>query len=157
LSGLTPVHAGEFAGGAATQEVKFDGPVRGRQLCLEVVDTFDGKPHAAVAELALLGLDGRPMNQSAWTIAYASSEEVRKEDGSALNAINGQASDYWHTDYSGAVVPAGPVRLIIDLGASVEFTGLRYTPRQGPDTVMGRIRRYRVYVGDMLVQEAAAA
>jgi beta-galactosidase len=118
-----------------------------------MLDSFDGQSHAAVAELALLGPDGRPMNQSAWTIAYASSEEVRKENGSALNAINGQASDYWHTAYSEAVQPSGPARLIIDLGAPVEFSGLRYTPRQGPESVTGRIRRYRVYIGDRLARE----
>lgn len=152
LAGVAPVHAGQFAGGPATQEARFEQPARGRQLCLEVVDSFDGKPHAAVAELALLGLDGKPMNQSTWTIAYASSEEAHKEDGGALNAINGQASDYWHTAYSKGETPAGPARLIIDLGAAVDIAGLRYTPRQGPDTVTGRIRRYRVYVGDRLVQ-----
>lgn len=153
LAGVAPVHTGQFAGGPATQEARFEQPARGRQLCLEVVDSFDGKPHAAVGELALLGLDGKPMNQSAWTIAYASSEEAHKEDGSALNAINGQASDYWHTAYSKGETPAGPARLIIDLGAPVDIAGLRYTPRQGPDTVTGRIRRYRVYVGDRLVQQ----
>ncbi|CAN7598030.1 beta-galactosidase [Massilia sp. LjRoot122] len=153
LTGLEPVHAGQFAGGATTQDVKFEQPARGRQLCLEVVDSFDGKPHAAVAELALLGANGKPMNQSTWTIAYASSEEARKEDGSALNAINGQASDYWHTAYSDGLPTSGPARLIIDLGAVVDITGLRYTPRQGPDTVTGRIRRYRVYVGDWLVEQ----
>ncbi|BDT57305.1 beta-galactosidase [Massilia varians] len=153
LTGVAPVHAGQFASGPATQEARFEQPARGRQLCLEVVDSFDGKPHAAVAELALLGLDGKPMNQSAWTIAYASSEEAHKEDGGALNAINGQASDYWHTAYSKGLPPAGPARLIIDLGAPVDIAGLRYTPRQGPDTVTGRIRRYRVYVGDRLVQQ----
>jgi beta-galactosidase len=153
LAGVAPVHAGQFAGGPATQEARFEQPARGRQLCLEVIDTFDGKPHAAVGELALLGLDGKPMNQSAWTIAYASSEEAHKEDGSALNAINGQASDYWHTAYSKGLPPSGPARLIIDLGAPVDIAGLRYTPRQGPDTVTGRIRRYRVYVGDKLAQQ----
>lgn len=152
LTGVAPVHSGQFASGPATQEARFEQPARGRQLCLEVVDSFDGKPHAAVAELALLGPDGKPMNQSTWTIAYASSEEAHKEDGSALNAINGQASDYWHTAYSEEVHP-GPARLIIDLGASVDIAGLRYTPRQGPDTVTGRIRRYRVFVGDGLVRQ----
>lgn len=152
LAGLQPVHAGQFAGGPGTQDASFEQPTRGRQLCLEVVDTFDGKPHAAVGELALLGPGGARMNQSTWTIAYASSEEAHKEDGSALNAINGQASDYWHTAYSKGV-PPGPARLIIDLGAPVDIAGLRYTPRQGPDTVTGRIRRYRIYVGDRLVQQ----
>ena len=153
LAGVAPVHAGQFASGPATQEARFEQPARGRQLCLEVVDSFDGKPHAAVGELALLGLEGKPMNQSAWTIAYASSEEAHKEDGGALNAINGQASDYWHTAYSKGETPPGPARLIIDLGAPSDIAGLRYTPRQGPDTVTGRIRRYRVYVGDRLVQQ----
>ncbi|MCE4553930.1 beta-galactosidase [Roseateles cellulosilyticus] len=151
LTGLTPVHAGRFAAGPATQDVRFETVAHGRQLCIEVVDTFDGQPHAAIAELALLDQQGQPMNQSAWTIAYASSEEARKEDGGALNAINGQATDYWHTAYSGPTRPAGPPRLIIDLGAAVDIAGLRYTPRPGPDGVTGRIRSYRIYVGDTLV------
>ena len=153
LAGLAPVHAGQFADGPATQDVKFSQPARGRQLCLEVVDTFDGKPHAAIAELALLDANGQPVNQSAWTIAYASSEEARKEDGSALNAINGQATDYWHTAYSNGARPSGPARLVLDLGAPADVAGLRYTPRQGPAGVTGRIKRYRVYVGDKLVSE----
>ncbi|MEO6276218.1 beta-galactosidase [Roseateles sp.] len=153
LAGLTPVHAGQFASGSATQDVRFSEPARGRQLCIEVLSTFDGKPDAAIAELALLDAQGKPFNQTTWTIAYASSEEARKEDGGALNAINGQATDYWHTAYSGTVKPSGPARLIIDLGASVDIAGLRYTPRQGPDGVTGRIRSYRVFVGDKLVDQ----
>ncbi len=151
LAGLVPVHEGQFAAGPATQEVRFAEAAHGRQLCIEVLDGFDGKPHAAIAELALLNAQGRSLNQTAWTIAYVSSEEARKEDGGALNAINGQATDYWHTAYSGAVKPSGPPRLILDLGSAVDIAGLRYTPRQGPEGVTGRIRRYRVFVGDKLV------
>ncbi|RZL36895.1 MAG: beta-galactosidase [Rubrivivax sp.] len=151
LAGLTPVHAGQFASGSATQDVRFAEAARGRQLAIEVLDSFDGKPHAAIAELALLDAQGRALNQTAWTIAYASSEEASKEDGGALNAINGQATDYWHTAYSKPVRPAGPQRLIIDLGAATDIAGLRYTPRQGPEDVTGRIRRYRIFVGDKLV------
>jgi beta-galactosidase len=40
--------------------------------------------------------------------------------------------------------------LIIDLGKQVEVAGLRYTPRQGAAGVTGRIKRFRVYVGDRL-------
>jgi len=152
LDGVAPIHEGEFAPGAARQDVRFGRIVAGRQFCLESLDAFDGKDFAAVAEIALLDAAGKTLNQSAWTIAYASSEEAGKEDGSALNAINGQASDHWHTRYSGTT-PAGghPHRLIIDLGARVEVSGLRYTPRQGADGVTGRIRHYRVYMGDKLV------
>jgi beta-galactosidase len=151
LAGVVPVHEGQFAPGPATQEVRFAAPAQGRQLCIEVQDGFDGQPHAAIAELALLDAQGRAMSQTSWTIAYASSEEARKEDGSALNAINGQATDYWHTAYSHGARPVGRPLLIIDLGSPTDIAGLRYTPRQGPDGVTGRIRGYRVFVGDRLV------
>jgi beta-galactosidase len=153
LDGVKPVHEGEFARGSATQDVMFAQPVSGRQFCLESLDAFDGKAFAAVAELALLGVDGKPLNQSNWTIAYASSEEATREDGSALNAINGQATDHWHTAYSGkAPHAAHPHRIIIDLGKPAIVAGMRYTPRQGPEGVTGRIRRYRAYVGEQLAK-----
>ncbi|MFZ6721951.1 beta-galactosidase [Undibacterium sp. Ji49W] len=152
LDGLTPAQEGQFQPGSATQDVRFDKPVRGRQLCLESLDAFDGKQFASVAELALLGVDGKTLNQSSWTIAYVSSEEANKEDGSALNAINGQITDHWHSAYSGKPpFGAHPHRLILDLGKQVEVAGIRYTPRQGADNVTGRIRHYRVYVADTLV------
>ncbi|WEF33878.1 beta-galactosidase [Pseudoduganella chitinolytica] len=153
LAGLAPVHASQFQPGPGTQDVRFDRPARGRHFCIEALDAFDGKPCAAIAELALLGADGKTLNQSSWTVAYASSEEARKEDGSALNAINGQATDYWHSAYSAAQPARPPHRLILDLGADAEVAGMRYTPRQGPDGVTGRIRRYRVFVGGALVSE----
>ena len=154
LDGVKPAYEGEFAQGSAVQDVKFAQPVQGRQFCLESLDAFDGKQYAAVAELALLGVDGKTLNQSNWTIAYVSSEEATKEDGGALNAINGQASDFWHTAYSGkaATAPGSkhPHRLIIDLGAEATVAGLRYTPRQGPDGVTGRIKHFRAYVGTLV-------
>jgi beta-galactosidase len=151
LDGVDPIHEGQFAPGAATQDVLFARAASGRQFCLESLDAFDGKEFAAAAEIALLDASGQALDQSTWTIAYASSEEMVKEDGSALNAINGQATDHWHTAYSGkAPRPAHPHRLIIDLGRQVEAAGLRYTPRQGKDGVTGRIRQYRLYLADQL-------
>ncbi|MFC5462807.1 beta-galactosidase [Massilia niabensis] len=158
LDGIRPVHEGEFAPGAATQEVRFAAPAAGRQFCLESLSAFDGKEHAAAAEIALLGKDGKVIDQSAWTIAWVSSEEAGKEDGSALNAINGQNSDHWHTAYSGrsgsrSAGAVHPHRLVIDLGARTEVAGMRYTGRQGAEGVTGRIRQYRAYVGDALAVE----
>ncbi len=155
LTGLTPVHAARFSPGSATQDVKFSRAATGRQFCLEALDAFDGKPFAAIAEIALLGADGKTLNQSNWTIAYASSEEATKEDGSALNAINGQATDYWHSAYSKAQPARPPHRLILDLGSETTVAGLRYTPRQGAEGITGRIASYRAYVGNGLVVEDA--
>jgi len=155
LDGIKPVHEGQFAPGAATQDVMFATAAKGRQFCLESLDAFDGKQYAAIAEIALLDKAGKTLNQSTWTIAYASSEEAKKEDGSALNAINGQNTDHWHTAYSGAAAATAkhPHRIILDLGKEVEVAGLRYTPRQGTEGVTGRIKRYRAFVGDKLATE----
>ena len=107
------------------------------------------------AEISLLDAKGQTINQSAWTIAYVSSEEARREDGQALNAINGQASDFWHTAFGNVggktTAPSHPHRLIIDLEKNVEVAGIRYAPRQGDDKVTGRIRRFNAYVGAQLV------
>jgi beta-galactosidase len=150
LDGVAPVHAGEFAQGSQTQDVHFGAAAAGRQFCIEALDAFDGKPYAAIAELALLDKDGKLLDQSNWTIAWVDSEEADKEDGGALNAINGQNSDYWITAGKGGGYPH---RLVIDLGGRADVAGLRYVPRQGPDGVAGRIRRYRAYVGDALVTD----
>ncbi|WP_395405487.1 beta-galactosidase [Pseudoduganella sp. UC29_106] len=153
LDGVTPVHEGEFAAGSATQDVRFSQPARGRQFCLESLDAHDGKQFAAIAEISLLNAKGETIDQSNWTIAYVSSEEASKEDGGALNAINGQVTDYWHSAWSGTgLKPKHPHRLIIDLGKDVEVAGLRYTPRQGKDDVTGRIKHFRAYVGDQLAR-----
>ena len=151
-STVKPAMDGEFAAGADRQDVRFAAPSKGRYFCLESLNAFDGKEFAAVAEIALLGVDGKTLNQSLWQIAYASSEEATKEDGSALNAINGQNTDHWHTAYSGnGAKPAHPHQIILDLGKSEEVAGVRYTPRQGAEGVTGRIKQYRMYVGERLV------
>ncbi len=146
LDGVQPLHEGEFAPGAARQDIAFSGPVSGRQFALEALSGFDGKPFAAVAEIALLDTQGQVLNQSNWTIAFASSEEFATLEGSALNAINGQASDHWHSSEADVY----PHRLIIDLGRDELVAGLRYTPRQGAAGVSGRIKQYRLYLGQAL-------
>lgn len=153
IEGRQPVHTGAFAPGPAAQEVRFATPVPGRQFCLETLSALDGKPFAAIAELDLLAADGGPIPHTIWTIAYVDSEERVKEDGSALNAINGQTADFWHTEWSQAQ-PGHPHRLVIDLGQTVAVSGLRYTPRAGDLSVGGRIKDYRVYVGAALAKPA---
>jgi beta-galactosidase len=150
LEDARPVHTAEFAAGAAQQDVKFAAPAKGRFFCLETLSAQDGQPHAAIAELDLLDADGKPLSHEGWTVAYVDSEERAKEDGTAENAIDGQTANFWHTEWSDKK-PNHPHRLILDLGQSREIGGLRYTPRQGEGS--GRIKDYRVYVGDNLVQQ----
>lgn len=151
LAGLLPVHGGSFSAGSVQQEIRFAKTVFGKQFCIESLDDFDGKGFAAIAEIELLDHDGKIMSQATWTIAYADSEESVREDGSALNAINGQASDHWHTALNGKIALPHPHRLVIDLGNKPGISGFRYTPRQGSDEVTGRIKNYRIFIGEKLV------
>ncbi len=75
------------------------------------------------------------------------------EDGSASNAIDGQTADAWLTA-AGVAVPGFPHRLIINLGTNTRIGGFRYTPRAGSNAP-GRIKDYRVFVGDNLVETGA--
>ena len=149
LASTKPVQSGSFAPGTDTQEIKFAAPVTGKYFCLESLNAFDGKPYAAIAELDLLDLMGNPISHNGWTIAYVDSEERDKEDGSAENAIDGQTANFWHTQWS-AASSNHPHQLVLNLGQSQTISGFRYVPRQGEGG--GRIRNYRVYVGDALLK-----
>ena len=150
LAAATPAHSGTFAAGADTQEIKFVSSAGGRFFCLESLNAQDGRPFAAVAELDLLDANGKPISHDGWTVAYVDSEERASEDGSAENAIDGQTADFWHTEWS-AKQPPHPHQLVLDLGKTQIISGFRYVPRQ--DKGAGRIKDYRIYVGDALVQK----
>lgn len=151
LDGVKPVHTGSFKAGSEAQVVHFTSPAEGRQFCLESLNAHDGQAFAAAAEMELLDEQGESIPHTTWTIAFVSSEELIKEDGSALNAINGQTADHWHTEWGVDPAPAHPHRLIIDLGKKTKIAGLRFTPRSGSGSVGGRIKDFRAYIGDQLV------
>lgn len=151
LDATNAVMAGQFAAGSETQEGDFDKPVKGRYFCLETLSALDGRAYAAVAELDLLDASGNPLDSDGWKIVYADSEEREREDAPAENAIDGNPATYWHTQWGGAS-PGHPHHLVVDLGRSRTISGFRYLPRQGGGK-SGRIRDYRVYVGDNLVEE----
>ena len=150
LDGVTPTLKATFKPGSEMQEVKFEKPVSGKQFCLEGLNAHDGKNFAAVAEIDLLDPAGKSIPHQAWIIAYADSEERTGEDGAASNAIDGQTSNFWHTEWKKSQ-PGFPHRLVIDLDKGTKIGGFRYTPRAGDDNP-GRIKDYQIYVGDALVK-----
>lgn len=153
LEGSRAAHEAAFAPGAALQEVRFSAPVTGRHFVLEALDAHDGKAHAAIAELDLLGPDLQPLSHDGWTVAYVDSEEFAKSDGTAENAIDGQTANHWHTRWTGGTDP-WPHRLVLDLGTSRTLTGFLYVPRQGGANAPGRIKNFRIFVGDSLIIRA---
>jgi beta-galactosidase len=148
ISGVAPLVSGSFAPGEEPQEVKFEKPVNARQVCFEAVDSHDGRPVAAVAEIDFLDAGGRSIPHTDWSIAYADSEEGVRDDGAASNAIDGQVANYWITEFSKSQ-PAYPHQLVIDFGNPTEIAGFRYVPKAG-EKEPGRIKNYRIFVGDAL-------
>jgi beta-galactosidase len=151
LDAAKPVHAASFAPGTEKQEVKFASPAKGRYFCIESLNAHDGQAFAAIAELTLMDEAGKPLSTEGWTVAYVDSEERGKEDGTAENAIDGQTANFWHTEWS-AASPNHPHRLVLDMGQTRTVGGLVYVPRQGAGSVGGRIKDYKIYVGDGLVK-----
>jgi beta-galactosidase len=146
-AGLTPNAEGSFKADIQWQEVHFNQPATGRYLCLEALSSLDGKPVAAVAELDALDAKGEAMFKGSWKILSVDSEEVTAEPGDAENVLDGQSASHWHTAY-GQGATAYPHWLVIDMGESQTFAGIRYLPRAGRPSDAGRIKDYRVYVSE---------
>ncbi len=150
ITGVKPALKAEFKLGGETQEIKFSQPVSGTQFCLEADSSQDGKSAAAIAELDLIDTSGNSIPHQTWNIAYASSQELAGEDGSASNAIDGQTSNFWHSEWKNKEAKY-PHQLVIDLGKETKIGGFRYTPRAG-DGNPGRIKGYQIFVGDGLAR-----
>lgn len=88
-----------------------------------------------------------PIDRSAWSLAYADSQETSAENGAAAGAFDGNPATLWHTAWSGPKPAALPHEIQIDLGARYAVDGLGYLPRQDGG-VNGRIGGYEVYVSD---------
>jgi beta-galactosidase len=146
ITELPLVHEGAFEPGSGVQEVLFTSPVRGRYVGLQTLNAHDGRPFAAIAEIALLDPSGAALSAESWKVEGVDSEERIREDGTAENAIDGQTANFWHTEW-GAAQPGHPHWLLLDLGDVQQIGGFRYTPRQGGPRTRGRIKDYRIRVG----------
>ena len=147
-----PIFTGQFAPGNEVQQVKFKRVFTGRYFSLDTYSALDGKAYAAVAELELLDEAGRIIDRTDWKVAYTDSEELGRETGAAMNAIDGLSNTHWHTEWS-SEARNHPHRLILDLGESRLVSGMRYLPRQGAATTGGRIKDFSVGISDKLKEE----
>ena len=141
LSRETPVAEGTFVPGNGWQEVCFDRQSTGRYFCLEALSAQKGKKIAAIAELDVLGANGKPISREKWRIRYADSEETRSGNCTGDKVFDLQESTYWMT----VAKDAYPHQLVIDLGGDYTITGFRYLPR-AEKGYPGMIKDYRVYV-----------
>ena len=143
LTGLTPVLTGTFDAGNGWQDRKLDKPAEGRYLCLEALNSINGKDVASIAEFYVLDENGDRLSREPWTVYYADSEDMKRTNRSGDKIFDLQESTYWST------VPgvAYPHSIVIDLGSDRKISGIQYLPRMESD-VPGAIKDFKIYVSD---------
>ena len=141
LSGEKPVFTGSFKPGNGWQEIKFNKPVTGRYVCIEALNSQDGKDLACIAEMYFLDKDGSRLSREPWIVKYADSEDVAHVNRSADKTFDLQESTYWSTEKGSPY----PHTIVIDLGASHAVTGFQCLPRMESE-VPGSIKDFKIYV-----------
>ncbi|MDL2208389.1 beta-galactosidase [Parabacteroides sp. OttesenSCG-928-O15] len=144
LSGEKVSYKGSFRPGHGWQHVTFGKAEKIRYFAIEALNAHGGDNYAAMAELELLGEDGKPVSRQHWKVFYADSEETNEANNIATNVFDLQESTFWHTDYSNTKAPY-PHQLVIDLGEEKTITGFSYLPRAEANAT-GMIKDYRIYL-----------
>ncbi|MFT3740728.1 MAG: beta-galactosidase [Breznakibacter sp.] len=137
-------YKGAFKPGNGWQHVKFRKQEKIRYFCLESLNSYGDDNYASIAELELLGEDGKPVSRQHWKVVYADSEETNKANNIASNVFDLQESTFWHTDYS-VTNPKHPHQIVIDLGENKVISGFSYLPRAEANRP-GMIKDYKIYM-----------
>ncbi|MDQ1769277.1 cellulase family glycosylhydrolase [Labilibaculum sp. A4] len=144
LANETPIYKASFTKGNGWQHINFNKQANTRYFCLEALNSFGDDNFASIAELEILGKDGKPLSRQHWKVIYADSEELDAANNTASNVFDLQESTIWHTNYS--TTKAGfPHQIVIDLGEEKLVTGFWYLPR-AEEGKPGMIRDYKVYL-----------
>ncbi len=144
LSGEKEVYSGSFKPGNGWQKIDFGKSYETRYFCLEALNSQANDDFASIAELEILGADGKPLSRQHWKVRYADSEEVDDANNIAGNVFDLQESTIWHTSYS-VQKDKYPHQIVIDLGDTKQVTGFSYLPRLEANKP-GMIKDYRIFV-----------
>jgi hypothetical protein len=82
--------------------------------------------------------------KTGWSVSYVDSQETSCFNGAAANAIDGNSSTMWHTQFCPASTPM-PHEIQINMGASYTLSAFQYLPRQD-GCANGWIKQYEFYV-----------
>lgn len=144
LSNEIPFFEGSFDRGNGWQHISFGKQDKVRYFCVEALNSHGGDNYASMAELEILGEDGKPISRQHWKIVYADSEETELANNIASNVFDLQESTFWHTNYS-TTKARYPHHIVIDLGEDKVVSGFSYLPRPESDKP-GMIKDYKIYL-----------
>lgn len=141
LSEEAAVTSGMFTAGNSWQTVTLNQPVKGRYFCKETLSSHNSGKTASIAELDILGANGKPISRETWKIRYASSEEVNRGNHTADKVFDLQESTFWTNETDANF----PYQIVIDLGKAEIIRGFKYLPRM-EGSAQGMIKEYRMFV-----------
>lgn len=144
LASEKSVYSGAFKPGNGWQQITFQQAYSGRYFALEALNSHGNDNFASIAELEILGKDGKPISRQSWSIVYADSEETIAANNTALNVFDLQESTIWHTAYS-ETKDRFPHQIVIDLRKEQTITGFEYLPRM-EENYPGMIKDFRIYI-----------
>lgn len=122
------------------QHFDFKAPATMRHLCVEVESSYDGK-NSCLAEINLIGEDGKPLPKDAWSVVYVSTEQA--DEGPAEYLFDENKRQYWHSKWKGVDPDEFPHRVIIDLGEIQTVKGIELQQRN--PNMPGCVKDFRVY------------
>lgn len=142
LNNMRKVKSGKLKKGNGWQTVKWKHPVTARYLIFKATDAQDRGDTAAIAEIYLLGADGKRIARENW------------KPGSWLDmnpagnhtpdkTFDLQESTYWES----APGKKFPHTLVIDLGKEETLSGLEILPRMEKGAP-GATRKFSIYTAD---------
>lgn len=145
----TLVASGNFTNTATAQDVILSRPAHARYVKLTATSELSGQAFTTIAELTFFGCavpascttTGIP--RSNYSVNGFDSQETTGETAPATNAIDGNNSTFWHTQWYNSTAPM-PHYITIDLGATNQLTTVTYVPRQ--NSTNGRIKNYKIEV-----------
>ncbi len=144
-TGATGGSAGAGTGGASgTGTGGATGVVGHRYARLVALTSIPNDNLTSVAEFEILDADGHSLPRSGWT-PMVDSEELVDSYSPGSQAIDGDSSTVWQTEWGDYVAPL-PHTLTIDMGQAELVSGFVYTPRQ--DWYSGRIGAWEFYLSN---------
>lgn len=122
------------------QHFDFAAPTTMRHICLEITSSYDGK-NSCLAEIDLIGADGKPISKDAWRVVYANTEEPT--EGEAELLFDEKTRRSWHSQWREEPLTPFPHRVIIDLGEIQTISAIELQQRAGGQP--GCVKDFSVY------------
>ncbi|QMU71686.1 hypothetical protein GXP74_29020 [Streptacidiphilus sp. P02-A3a] len=142
----SPVATGTWTTTSAEESACF-APTTAHYIELKALSEVNGNPWTSAAEISVgIVPTAAPtlLPQSQLSVESADSQETVSQNDAATNAIDGNPSSMWVTDWSQSPVPQLPHDIQLNLGSTRTVQCLYYLPRQDGVT-NGTIAKYAVY------------